>query len=102
MEEDGSEAKKATQAYLAAQGDVEGQLSSALSTAVREAAPNCLARVAELLAQGAVAGDAAAGAAPESGPLPMLRCAHPANAEVDAWLAKEVAEPVLEPGATDH
>ena len=96
MEKGDSEAKKATQAYLAAQGDVEGQLSSALSKAVHEAAPNCLVRVAELLAQSAAVG-AAAGAAPASGPLPMLRCAHPANAEVDAWLAKEVAEPVIEP-----
>ena len=42
-------------AYLAAQGDVEGQLASALRTAVSEEAPNCLKRVAELLMQGAAA-----------------------------------------------
>ena len=83
--------KAASQAYLAAQGDVEGQLTAALNIAVRESAPSCVARVAQLLLQGAAA------APPSSGPLPMPRVAHPANAAVDAWLAREALEPVLEP-----
>ena len=40
---------------------------------------------------------AAARAAEEEGPLRMPRMIHPENAEVDAWLAKEEPEEVIEP-----